>query len=38
MVTGDFKGQIDRIWNAFWSGGISNLLAAIRDISDDTAA
>jgi hypothetical protein len=25
MLTGDVKSQIDTIWNAFWSGGISNL-------------
>jgi len=24
MITGDIKNQIDRIWDAFWSGGISN--------------
>ncbi len=24
MVTGELKSQIDRIWDAFWSGGISN--------------
>jgi type I restriction enzyme M protein len=24
MITGEIKSQIDQIWNAFWSGGISN--------------
>jgi hypothetical protein len=24
MITGAIKSQIDQIWNAFWSGGISN--------------
>ena len=24
MLTGDIKNQIDRIWDAFWSGGISS--------------
>jgi len=24
MITGEIKSQIDRIWDAFWSGGISN--------------
>jgi hypothetical protein len=24
MITGEIKSQIDRIWNAFWSGGIAN--------------
>jgi hypothetical protein len=26
MLTGELKNQIDRIWDAFWSGGISNPL------------
>jgi len=26
MITGDIKNQIDRIWDAFWSGGISKRL------------
>lgn len=26
MITGSIKSQIDQIWNAFWSGGISNPL------------
>src|SRR5438552_3705822 len=29
MITGDVKTQIDRIWDAFWSGGISNPLEVI---------
>ncbi len=24
MLTGELKSKIDRIWDAFWSGGISN--------------
>jgi type I restriction enzyme S subunit len=24
MLTGDIRNQIDRIWDAFWSGGIAN--------------
>lgn len=24
MITGGVKGKIDRVWDAFWSGGISN--------------
>ena len=24
MLTGQLRSQIDRIWDAFWSGGISN--------------
>ena len=26
MLSGELRNQIDRIWNAFWSGGISNPL------------
>jgi hypothetical protein len=31
MITGDIKNQIDRIWDSFWSGGISNPLDRFRD-------
>jgi hypothetical protein len=24
MLTGELRSKIDAIWNAFWSGGISN--------------
>jgi len=33
MLTGDLKNQIDRIWDAFWSGGISNPLEVIEQIT-----
>lgn len=33
MITGDIKNQIDRIWEAFWSGGISNPLEVIEQIT-----
>ncbi len=33
MITGDIKNQIDRIWDAFWSGGISNPLEVIEQIT-----
>lgn len=33
MITGDIRNQIDSIWNAFWSGGISNPLEAIEQIT-----
>ena len=33
MITGDIKTQIDRIWNNFWSGGISNPLEVIEQIT-----
>lgn len=33
MVTGEVRTQIDAIWNAFWSGGISNPLEVIEQIT-----
>lgn len=33
MLTGDIKAKIDKIWNTFWSGGISNPLSVIEQIS-----
>jgi type I restriction enzyme M protein len=33
MLTGDIRTQIDRIWDAFWSGGISNPLEVIEQIT-----
>jgi type I restriction enzyme M protein len=33
MVTGDLRNQVDRLWDAFWSGGISNPLEVIEQIT-----
>ena len=33
MITGTIKSQIDQVWNAFWSGGISNPLEVIEQIT-----
>jgi len=33
VLTGDLKSKIDRIWDAFWSGGISNPLEVIEQIT-----
>ncbi len=33
MITGDIKSQIDKIWDSFWSGGISNPLEVIEQIT-----
>ncbi|MCT9932026.1 type I restriction-modification system subunit M [Planotetraspora sp. A-T 1434] len=33
MITGDLKSKVDRIWDAFWSGGISNPLEVIEQIT-----
>lgn len=33
MVTGDLKSKIDQVWNTFWSGGVSNPLSVIEQIT-----
>lgn len=33
MITGAIKGQIDKVWDSFWSGGISNPLEVIEQIT-----
>src|SRR5688500_12057937 len=33
MITGDLRSQIDAVWNAFWTGGISNPLEVIEQIT-----
>jgi type I restriction enzyme M protein len=33
MLTGEIRSQIDQVWNAFWSGGISNPLEIIEQIT-----
>ena len=33
VVTGALKSKIDRVWDAFWSGGISNPLEVIEQIT-----
>lgn len=33
MLTGDIRNQINSIWDAFWSGGISNPLEVIEQIT-----
>lgn len=33
MITGELKSKIDNVWNAFWSGGISNPLEVIEQIT-----
>ncbi|WP_347352320.1 class I SAM-dependent DNA methyltransferase, partial [Intrasporangium sp.] len=34
MITGELKSKIDRVWDAFWSGGISNPLEVIEQITN----
>jgi type I restriction enzyme M protein len=33
MITGELRSQVDRLWDAFWSGGISNPLEVIEQIT-----
>ncbi len=33
MITGELRNQIDKVWNAFWTGGISNPLMVIEQIT-----
>lgn len=33
MITGSVKGQIDTIWNAFWSGGVANPLEVMEQLT-----
>ena len=33
VITGDLKSRIDRVWDAFWSGGISNPIEVIEQIT-----
>ena len=33
MLTGDIRNQVDRIWDSFWTGGISNPLEVIEQLT-----
>jgi type I restriction enzyme M protein len=33
MITGELKSKVDRIWDAFWSGGIANPLEIMEQIT-----
>ncbi|MCG8313732.1 MAG: type I restriction-modification system subunit M N-terminal domain-containing protein [Pseudomonadales bacterium] len=33
MITGELKGQVDKLWLEFWQGGISNPLTVIEQIT-----
>jgi type I restriction enzyme M protein len=33
MITGELKSQVDKIWTAFWNGGISNPLTVIEQFT-----
>lgn len=33
MITGELKSQVNKIWEAFWTGGISNPLTVIEQFT-----
>ncbi|MDP4272085.1 MAG: N-6 DNA methylase, partial [Bacteroidota bacterium] len=33
MITGELRSQIDKVWNAFWTGGLSNPLTVIEQMT-----
>ena len=33
MLNSEIKSKIDRLWDSFWSGGISNPLTVVEQIS-----
>lgn len=33
MITGELKSRVDRVWNTMWSGGISNPLSVIEQLT-----
>ena len=33
MLTGELKSQVDRVWEAFWTGGLSNPLTVIEQMT-----
>jgi type I restriction enzyme M protein len=33
MITGELKSQVDKIWESFWTGGVSNPLTVIEQFT-----
>jgi type I restriction enzyme M protein len=33
MITGDLKSQVDKIWESFWTGGVSDPLTVIEQFT-----
>ncbi len=33
MITGELRSKVDRIWDTMWSGGISNPLSVIKQLT-----
>ena len=33
MLTGELRGKVDALWNAFWAGGIANPIEVIEQVT-----
>ena len=33
MITGEIKSRIDAIWDAFWTGGITNFITILEQMT-----
>ena len=33
MITGELKSQIDQIWNTFWTGGVTNTITIVEQLT-----
>lgn len=33
MITGEIKSQIDQIWNTFWTGGVTNTITIVEQLT-----
>jgi type I restriction enzyme M protein len=33
MITGELRSKIDRVWEAFWTGGLSNPITVIEQMT-----
>ncbi len=33
MITGEIKNKIDQIWNTFWTGGITNSITILEQMT-----
>ena len=33
MITGELRSKIDRVWESFWTGGISNPITCIEQMT-----
>ena len=33
MITGELKSQVDKIWNTFWEGGLTNPMTVVEQFT-----